>query len=60
MSRVFVLTGAASGIGRHLAGVLAGLGDRVLATDVNSEALKAAAALSLRAISACMKRRSSS
>lgn len=44
MSRVVILTGAASGIGRHLAGVLAGLGDRVLATDVNAEALRAAAA----------------
>lgn len=44
MSRVFILTGAASGIGRHLCGVLAGRGDRVLATDVNAEALEAAAA----------------
>ncbi len=43
MSRVHLLTGAASGIGRHLAGVLAGLGDRVLATDVNAAALEAAA-----------------
>ena len=42
MSRVHLLTGAASGIGRHLAGVLAGLGDRVLATDVNAAALEAA------------------
>jgi NADP-dependent 3-hydroxy acid dehydrogenase YdfG len=44
MSRVVILTGAASGIGRHLAGVLAGLGDRVLATDVNLDALEKAAA----------------
>lgn len=44
MSRVFILTGAASGIGRHLCGVLAGLGDKLLATDVNVEALRKAAA----------------
>lgn len=44
MSRRIILTGAASGIGRHLAGVFAGLGDRVIATDVNLEALEKAAA----------------
>jgi 3-oxoacyl-[acyl-carrier protein] reductase len=43
VSRVFLLTGAGSGIGRHLAGVLAAQGERVLATDVNAEALGAAA-----------------
>jgi 3-oxoacyl-[acyl-carrier protein] reductase len=42
MSRTFILTGAASGIGRHLTGVLAGTGN-VLATDVNAQALEAAA-----------------
>lgn len=41
---VYLLTGAASGIGRHLAGALSGHGDKVLATDVNEEALSAAAA----------------
>jgi 3-oxoacyl-[acyl-carrier protein] reductase len=42
MSRTFLLTGAASGIGRHLAGVLSAQ-DNVLATDVNATALAAAA-----------------
>jgi 3-oxoacyl-[acyl-carrier protein] reductase len=37
--RVFFVTGAASGIGRHLAGALAGRGHRVLAADVNEEGL---------------------
>ncbi|MBI4563255.1 MAG: SDR family oxidoreductase [Planctomycetes bacterium] len=35
----FLLTGCASGIGRHLAGVLLGRGDCVLATDVDLPAL---------------------
>lgn len=35
-----VLTGCASGIGRHLAGVLSARGHRVLATDVNEDALR--------------------
>jgi 3-oxoacyl-[acyl-carrier protein] reductase len=37
----FVLSGCASGIGRHLAGALLQRGARVLATDVNLEALEA-------------------
>ncbi|MGD9645512.1 MAG: SDR family NAD(P)-dependent oxidoreductase [Pirellulales bacterium] len=41
--RVAIVTGAASGIGRHLVGRLAGLGDRLLATDVNLAALESAA-----------------
>jgi NADP-dependent 3-hydroxy acid dehydrogenase YdfG len=41
--RVFFLTGAASGIGKHLATALAGRGHRVFATDVNEEGLKALA-----------------
>jgi len=40
MARVMVLTGCASGIGLHLAGALSARGDRVLATDVDEEALK--------------------
>lgn len=39
--RVFFLTGAASGIGKHLAGALAGRGHRVFATDVNEQGLGA-------------------
>ncbi len=39
--RVFLLTGAASGIGKHLAGALAGRGHRVFATDVNEQGLGA-------------------
>lgn len=39
--RVFFLTGAASGIGKHLVGALAGRGHRVFATDVNEEGLAA-------------------
>lgn len=35
MSRVVVVTGAGSGIGRRLVAVLSGRGDRVLATDVS-------------------------
>jgi 3-oxoacyl-[acyl-carrier protein] reductase len=42
-SRVMVLTGAASGIGRHLAGRLLREGHRVLATDVDESRLQAAA-----------------
>jgi len=42
-SRVVVLTGAASGIGRHLTGLLAACGDRLLATDVDLAALEAIA-----------------
>jgi 3-oxoacyl-[acyl-carrier protein] reductase len=42
-SRVVLLTGAASGIGRHLAGLLSARGDRLLATDVNLAALEATA-----------------
>lgn len=42
-SRVVVLTGAASGIGRHLTGLLAAGGDRLLATDVDFAALEATA-----------------
>jgi 3-oxoacyl-[acyl-carrier protein] reductase len=38
-SRVMVLTGCASGIGRHLAGALSALGHRVLATDLDEAAL---------------------
>lgn len=37
--KTFVLTGCASGIGRHLADVLIGQGHRVLATDVHLAAL---------------------
>lgn len=39
----FLVTGSASGIGRHLTGLLARAGHRVLATDVAAEALAAAA-----------------
>jgi 3-oxoacyl-[acyl-carrier protein] reductase len=42
-SRVMVLTGAGSGIGRHLAGRLLREGHRVLATDVDESKLRAAA-----------------
>jgi 3-oxoacyl-[acyl-carrier protein] reductase len=38
-TQVFLLTGAASGIGRHLAGALSARGHRVLATDVDGAAL---------------------
>lgn len=40
---VFLVTGAASGIGRHLVGALDRRGDRVLATDVSAEGLERAA-----------------
>ena len=43
-SRRFLLTGCASGMGRHLTGVLLKLGHRVAATDVNETGLRAAAA----------------
>ena len=43
-SDVSVVTGAASGIGRHLCGALLRSGRRVVATDVNQEALDAAVA----------------
>jgi 3-oxoacyl-[acyl-carrier protein] reductase len=42
-SRVMVLTGAASGIGRHLAGRLLEEGHRLLATDADEGRLRAAA-----------------
>src|SRR5579871_3360089 len=38
-SQVIVLTGCASGIGRHLAGVLSARGHRVVATDLDEGAL---------------------
>jgi hypothetical protein len=38
-SKVFVITGAASGIGKHLSRALAEQGNRVLATDVNEKGL---------------------
>jgi 3-oxoacyl-[acyl-carrier protein] reductase len=38
-TQVFLLTGAASGIGRHLASALSGRGHKVLATDVNEAGL---------------------
>lgn len=37
--RVFLVTGAASGIGKHLTGALAARGHRVVATDVNEKGL---------------------
>ncbi|APR83459.1 short-chain dehydrogenase [Minicystis rosea] len=37
--KIMILTGCASGIGRHLTGVLATRGHKILATDVNEEAL---------------------
>jgi len=43
MSDVFLLTGCASGIGRHLTRALSSLGHQVLATDINEEGLAAAA-----------------
>lgn len=42
-SRVVVLSGAASGIGRHLTGLLAAQGDHLLATDLDLVALEATA-----------------
>jgi 3-oxoacyl-[acyl-carrier protein] reductase len=39
-AKTFVLTGCASGIGRHLADVLIARGDGVLATDINLESLE--------------------
>jgi NADP-dependent 3-hydroxy acid dehydrogenase YdfG len=43
-TRVFLLTGAASGIGRHLAGAVCARGHRVLATDVDAGGLARARA----------------
>jgi 3-oxoacyl-[acyl-carrier protein] reductase len=43
-TQVFLLTGAASGIGRHLAGTLSALGHRILAADVNADGLAKAQA----------------
>jgi NADP-dependent 3-hydroxy acid dehydrogenase YdfG len=43
-SRVMLLTGCASGIGRHLTTVLSARGHRVVATDLNEEALSKQAA----------------
>lgn len=43
MSDVFLVTGCASGIGRHLTRALAQLGHSVLATDVDEAGLRAAA-----------------
>ena len=43
MSDVFLLTGCASGIGRHLTRALSNLGHQVPATDINEEGLAAAA-----------------
>lgn len=40
MSQTFFLTGCASGMGRHMTGVLSKRGDRVFATDVNFPALQ--------------------
>lgn len=40
----YLITGCASGIGRHLAGVLVGRGERVMMTDINEEALAVYAA----------------
>ena len=42
-SLVMLLTGAGSGIGRHLTGALSGRGHRIVATDINLAALEAAA-----------------
>ncbi len=43
MPQVFLLTGAASGIGRHLTGALARRGHSVLATDLSADGLERAA-----------------
>lgn len=42
--RTVLITGCASGIGRHLAGCFAAVGEQVLATDVNEAGLRQAAA----------------
>ena len=42
-SLVMLVTGAGSGIGRHLTGALSARGHRILATDINLAALEAAA-----------------
>jgi len=39
-NQVFVLTGCASGIGKHLAAVLIKRGSCLIATDINTEGLK--------------------
>lgn len=39
--QVMILTGCASGIGQHLAGVLAAQGHRLIVTDINEEGLRA-------------------
>lgn len=43
MSKVMLITGAGSGIGAHLVGVLAARGHLILATDINLDALSAQA-----------------
>src|SRR4051812_38403280 len=48
--RVFFLTGAASGIGKHLAGALAARGHRVFATDLNEKGLSDLGAASSRIV----------
>lgn len=40
MSQTFFITGCASGIGRHMTGVLQARGDRVVATDLSFDALE--------------------
>ncbi|MFW5925836.1 MAG: SDR family oxidoreductase [Myxococcota bacterium] len=42
-ARATLITGSASGIGRHLTGALARAGHRIAATDVSTDALRAAA-----------------
>lgn len=44
MSETIIITGCASGIGKHLANELYRRGNRILATDVNEDGLRAAAA----------------
>lgn len=43
-AQVMILTGCASGIGRHLAGVLAAQGHNLIVTDINEKALQSHAA----------------
>ena len=54
---IFFLTGAASGIGQHMADRLIAQGHRVFATDVNYESLAAHAALSRWPLDRCRLRR---